>query len=302
MENTVLFGNGINRLNSKHVSWDDVLNNIKGPRKFDHKLLPNTMVYERVILEIPTLNNDILEDEFEVKQKIADLLQSIGENPLYSDIYDLNIQNYLTTNYDYSFIDSIKGRPDINIPIQDHGSEDVYSIRRLKTITNIHEKKKHFWQIHGEIRKPATIMLGLDHYCGSIGKIDNYIKGTYTYVVDKEDIKEKSIVEKFQGNSFSGSSWIELFFTSNVHIFGFTLDYVEIDLWWIINKRARMKKSNLKGLIKNQITVYTSDNDEKRIGLLKSMDVKVEIIKVSATKTKYLEFYEKLLKKLKIDL
>ena len=50
-------------------------------------------------------------------------------------------------------------------------------IRRLKKISNSKELKKHFWQIHGEIRKPATIMLGLDHYCGEIGKIDQYTKG-----------------------------------------------------------------------------------------------------------------------------
>ncbi|MCT8338566.1 hypothetical protein MG296_00740 [Flavobacteriaceae bacterium TK19130] len=299
MENSILFGNGINRLNASNISWEDVLNDIKGPRKFAHNLLPYTMVYERVILETPNLHKDILLDEFEVKTKIAETLKRIGQNTLYSELFDLNIQNYLSTNYDYSFINSIIDRDDINTPIHEYGTEDVYSLRRLKRISNVYEKKKHLWQIHGEISKPATIMLGLDHYCGSIGKIDNYIKGRYSYVKDKHEIKELSIAEKFENNEFNGSSWVELFFTSNIHILGFTLDYVEIDLWWILNKRARMKKSFLKEFINNQITVYVSSMDQQKIGLLKSMSVNVEMINVSKGEKKYNEYYERLIKKLK---
>ena len=40
-------------------------------------------------------------------------------------------------------------------------------------------KYKYIWPIHGTIQHPKSIMLGLDHYCGSIGKINDYIKGKY---------------------------------------------------------------------------------------------------------------------------
>ncbi len=298
LENTILFGNGINRLNSSNISWRDVLNQIKGSRKFKDNTLPNTMIYERVILEKPNIHKNILLDEFDVKKNIANLMESIDENRLYSEMYDLNVQHYLTTNYDYSFINSIVAREDINSPIYEYGTEDVYSIRRMKRISNLQQQKKHFWQIHGEIKKPATIMLGLDHYCGSIGKIDGYIKGRYTYSINKELIKEKSIEEKFETKSFNNSSWIELFFTTNVHIFGITLDYAEIDLWWILNKRARMKKNNLKDFITNDITIYVSNIDEQKMALLDIMDINVEIIPLSNLEIRYIEFYNTLFKKL----
>lgn len=298
MENTLFFGNGINRLKPANISWYNLLNDLKETRTFDNDDLPNTMIYERIILEKPTNHLDILHDEFEVKSKIADLMSNITTNQGYIDLYNINAENYLTTNYDYAFIESIKDLNEVNLPIHEYSSEDVYSIRRLKRISNLRQAKKHFWQIHGEIRKPATIMLGLDHYCGEIGKIDNYIKGRYRYTEDKETITEKSIADKLRENKFSGSSWIELFFNSNIHILGFSLDYAEIDLWWIINKRARMKKSELGALIKNEIIFYCDEINEHLKGILCSMDISVEINPTSSGKDKYQDYYRTLIKKL----
>lgn len=299
MENTILFGNGINRLNSSNISWNDVLDKIKGSRSFNDTGLPNTMIYERVILEKPNSHEDILNDEFETKLEIADMMSEIDSHKLYSKMFDLNVQNYLTTNYDYAFIKSIENRKDINFPIFEYSTEDVYSIRRLKRISNTNEKKKHFWQIHGEIKKPATIMLGLDQYTGSLGKIDSYIKGYYRYTKNKERISEESIMTKLKTNSFTDVSWIELFFNSNIHIFGFGLDYAESDIWWLLNKRARLKKSNLGELIKNKITFYTMDIDIQRKEQLNVFDVNVQNIKVPSGPNKYNEFYNKLMKILK---
>jgi len=302
MENTIFFGNGINRLSASNISWNDVLTKIKGSRKFEDNTLPNTMIYERIVLEKPAKHIDVLHDEFEVKEKIADFMGSVEEHEFYSTMYDLNAQNYLTTNYDYAFIKTIIGRDDINTPIHEYSLEDVYSIRRLKRISNAHEQKKHFWQIHGEIGKPATIMLGLDHYCGSIGKIDGYIKGRYNYRVDKKQINEESLVDKFENYSFTNSSWVELFFTTDVHIFGFSLDYSEIDLWWIINKRARMLRSELKNHLKNKIVFYTNRIDDQKKALLNIMNVEVQMIKVPDSPTEYSEFYNILFKSLKRNL
>jgi len=71
MENTIFFGNGINRLSPNNISWDELLSKIKGPRKFKDNDLPNTMIYERIILERPNKYKEILRDEFEVKQDIS---------------------------------------------------------------------------------------------------------------------------------------------------------------------------------------------------------------------------------------
>jgi hypothetical protein len=141
MDNTIIFGNGINRLSDKNISWGHLLDVIKGSRKFNDALLPNTMIYERIILERPDTHDDVLYDEFEVKKEISELMKNIEPTEIYSELFKLNVQNYLTTNYDYAFIDSIKDLKEAVFPIHEYSTEDVYSIRRLKRIpnTNQHE-------------------------------------------------------------------------------------------------------------------------------------------------------------------
>lgn len=302
MENTIFFGNGINLLDPKNITWSKLLTHIKESNLFNDGDLPNTMIYERIILDRPSRDLGVLKEEYAVKEKISILMNSIQPNKFYSELYSMNAENYITTNYDYAFIDSIKNLDETILPVYEYSTEDVYSLRRLKRIPNRREKKKNFWQIHGEIRRPATIMLGLDHYCGEIGKIDQYTKGSYKYIVEKEEIREPSIMDKFKNNNFNDSSWIELFFMSNVHILGFSLKYEEIDIWWILNKRARLKKGNGRNYIKNEIFFYCDKIDDHMRGILKSMDVTVVVIELGKGKYKYVKFYENIMVDLKTKL
>ena len=304
IKNTVFFGNGLNYIGEGKISWTNLLQNIKG-KQFDDNLLPNTLTYERIILDKYS-GKTILSQEYYVKEEIADLMRKVEPSSIYESLYTLNFENYITTNYDYGFIISAERLNEVNSIQNDvEDSEKIYSIRRVKRISNKKEKKKLFWQIHGEIDLPASIMLGLDQYCKYIRRIAEYFEGRYTYTKDTETIKEKSMNEKILKTEFSGSSWIELFFTTNVHIIGFSLDFCEIDLWWLLNKRARMKKSEDVGKhIKNEIHFYCpeeSDPEKKKLlvqktELLKSFGVIVHIHKLNTGK-KFpdLKFYEDIL-------
>jgi len=300
VENTIFFGNGINRLIQSNISWAGLLDKIKAGKKFEDNNLPNTMIYERIVLQKINKHDNILDDEYEVKVEIANLLENIEANDIYRDLFLLNVENYITTNYDYGFITSIKSLPEVTLPIAEYSTEDVYSIRRLKKISNTMEKKKNFWQIHGEIRRPATIMLGLDQYCGALGKTESYVKGTYSYQVDGEPVKELTIEQKFETGGFNGSSWIELIFTANIHIMGFTFDFSEVDLWWILTRRARMKKSpHSKSLIKNRIDYYCDKIDDQKKSLLESLFVNVHINPLSGNSDQYISHYRELIQVIK---
>ncbi|AOR59388.1 hypothetical protein PEC301899_04570 [Pectobacterium carotovorum subsp. carotovorum] len=61
---------------------------------------------------------------------------------------------------------------------------------------------KFLWNIHGEIDNPKSIMLGLDHYCGSVSKIDAYVKGTYSHKINGVDVTVKSMLDKLRDFSF----------------------------------------------------------------------------------------------------
>lgn len=267
MRNTVLFGNGINRISDNAVSWDDLLDTIKGSNFFNNGSLPNTMVYERIFMEQHVAKKSHKADELQIKNCIAEAMQSQGSNEIFELLASMDVDNYLTTNYDYAFEKAL------DIPPEKLSTEEVYSLRRKRKYSTKHGAK-YLWNIHGEIDHPKSIMLGLDHYCGSVSKIDSYVKGNYKHTVSGKSVAVASMKEKLRSDSYCLTSWVDLFFSSNVHIVGLSLDYSETDLWWVLNKRARFVAD---GLVFNKIFFYTNHIDEEKMGLLKSFDVDVVI-------------------------
>ena len=294
MENTIFFGNGINNLSNKPISWNHLLNSIKETNNFDNGTLPNTLIYERALFQSHN-DYDIRKTEFELKNKIAEQLKIIETNEYYKKLIDLNCKNYLTTNYDYA----LEKRFEMDgMNVSSKNTEDVYSVRRFTSINNENKEISRVWHLHGEIDKPISIMLGFDQYCGSVSKIDGYIKGTYEFQENKQPVYVTRIEQKLETNNFDNRSWTEFFFKSNIHILGFSLDFSETDLWWLLNKRARLitdKKTS--HLIKNQIYFYCSDDiTQQKEGTLKSFQVNV--VKTSK-EVNWDDFYIKTFAKLK---
>lgn len=121
-------------------------------------------------------------------------------------------------------------------------SETIYSIRTHKLFVNDdtgHEVK--LWKIHGDLKRLRSITLGFDQYCGSLSKLSEYIKGTYKS--SKKDAKVEyagPMDMKCKEQKFDKLSWAELFFRTNVYIVGFGMNSSKVDIWWLLNKRARM--------------------------------------------------------------
>lgn len=270
MKNTVLFGNGINRLSTNAVSWDDLLYEIKGENKFPHDSLPNTMVYERIFMGKHKASESQRTDELVIKDRIASSLAGQDSNEVFKLLGGMEFEHYLTTNYDYAFEKALGITP------EKLSSEEIYSLRRKRKYES-NGVTKYLWNIHGEIDSPKSIMLGLDHYCGSVSKIDAYVKGNYKHSIGGKIVSIEPMTAKLENNSFCHTSWVDLFFSSNVHIVGLSLDYSETDLWWVLNKRARFATDNL---VKNRISFYVNDIDEQKKGLLESFDVNVVVTEV----------------------
>lgn len=274
MDKTLLFGNGLNQLTTGLISWKDLLDKIKKKNKFDDLQLPNTMIYERILLERPKLADGIFAVEGNIKSEIAEQMQNIPTNDYYEMVYNLGFKNYLTTNYDYSLNKKLK---ELGLFSKNNSTEDIYSIRRNTSILDNAEKEVcKIWNIHGEVDRPPSIMLGLDHYCGSIGKLDAYLKGTYEFQENKNPVRVNSITDKIKRREYDKHSWVELFFNTDIHILGLSLEYSETDLWWILNKRARImndKKTSVH--ISNQIFYYSTSIEPEKEGVLNSFNVKV---------------------------
>ena len=143
--------------------------------------------------------------------------------------------------------------------------------------------------MHGSIDSPASIMLGFDHYCGSLAKIEQYVKGGY----DMHGKRVESMTKRLNEGIKEILSWIDLFFISDVHIIGLNLGYEETDLWWVLNKRRRIKQA-ASVPIENRIFYYPVEKVKKGIGqLLKSFDVEVVTLERSKLKRPFNERYMK---------
>lgn len=289
MKNVVLFGNGFNRLNGG-ISWGELLKKITTEPLIAN--ISNTLQYEAIILSSDYYNYEplVTSDGYQIitadqkqlnvidkpveeiiKNRIKDELERFIPNRIYQRISQLDIEHYITTNYDHTLYKQL-----YELEFKESNSnntEKLYSIRRKFSLKNKDGKEKYIWPMHGTIQYPKSIMLGLDHYCGSIGKIDNYIKGNYEY---GKDVKLEGLIKRLKNNKCDPPlSWIDLFFTHNIHIIGLGLYQDEIDLWWILNKRKRyIRQYGNEVGINNKIYYYGDVEDNMR-QLLNRLGVEV---------------------------
>jgi hypothetical protein len=263
---SVFFGNGLNLANGSQLNWKNLLEGIAHDVNVDcsHLLNENkyTMAYEKMIVS-PRSDEEI------IKKAIIEKLEMAQPSHIYQKLACLGADHYLTTNYEHllnaTFVHEDQKE------FSEHEEEDVYSIRRHHEITINHTQTIKIWNIHGSIKKYKSLMLGYDHYCGSIGKIDAYLKGTYTWEDHQKIINTPRMDEKLV-KGFDDTSWIELFFKSNMHIIGFGMSFDELDIWWLLNRRARMMKNHK---IENSIYFYCNELNEAAKSLLQSYGVHV---------------------------
>ena len=284
---SILFGNGFNRLTKGNPSWDDLLEEIaKGKIE---KNIPNTLRYEAIIMKQPyrkepdrlfTSDSPALFDaevealfasgevmESKLKKDIAQKVRVFESNSAYEIMAKLSVDHYLTTNYDNTMLKAIGvGALDTR-----YRPEKIYSIRRRYSLNGFNGDQS-YWPIHGNVDSPASIMLGFDHYCGALSKIESYVKGGYEM---PNAGRLPSITYRLKNGIEEPYSWIDLFFVSDLHIIGLGLEYEEMDLWWVLNRRRRIKRKE-DGLVTNRIIYYPVDlvSDDKR-QLLNGFDVEI---------------------------
>lgn len=297
MDNVLLLGNGFSRmLFADMPSWEELFDGANSPIK------NYTILYEIFFLKNGGTNEATVKEnltkEIMAKVSIAQInrnLRSLSEFGV--KLKEKHIYNILTTNYDNGLdvlLCDICGYKELPKTQTD---EKVYSIRTYKEYENKtlgHRVK--LWKIHGEFNRIASIMYGYDQYCGALSKLSQYIKGTYKSSSKSGPVCKTKIEEKCKYNIFDGISWAELFFNSNIYIVGLGMQFAEIDLWWILNKRARIR-ANLS-TVNNRICYLYSKNhdilDDKKdiIKALKAFGVEIDGIECDE---KYIEhIFEKI--------
>lgn len=244
MNNKVLFaGNGINTINNSY-SWQDLIVNLtkfigaENRISIDNKPFP--LLYEQIITK--SLKKNIT--ELEVKKFISREVTKLESNNIHKRIIESGIKNILTTNYDYT-LESIQEKEN---KTEDLGviKQTVYSLFRHNMKNDI-----NIWHIHGEANVPTSIMLGYEQYSGYMQKMREYIISGKVY----KSYETQPVKTKIETRSFNYDSWLDYFFTHDIYIFGLTLDFVEMHLWWLLTYRARRIQQG-KFQLKNKIFYY----------------------------------------------
>jgi hypothetical protein len=281
---SVLVGNGINNIGGDN-SWDNLITEISRYCQVDfeidnEKKKQFPLLYEEIFLHAARKSKV---KETDLKKFIADKVSKIAGNQLHEKIRALNISHIITTNYEFT----LEGE----IPKKNYGvvSEKIYSVFRHYRVGS-----KKIWHIHGDCLHPQSINLGFEHYGGQLQYVRNYVATGTNYTLKK--LSKIPLIRRLEMNKLDSNSWLELFFTTDIHIIGLTLGFVETELWWLLTFRAR-KKIEKKGLIKNEIVYYIPKQFEmdskNKLDLFRATDVKVEVIDKSGE-----DFYNEILRRL----
>ena len=286
----LLLGNGLN-LAYGGTSWSELLNKIKVrddiPKKLDCPMPLQAVLYT---------NNDIKTAMENQKQKLFGSLATEEQTDVLQNILTYSFDEILTTNYSYELEMAALGHSvDVERPIKKK-AEHTQKVQRVETKYLLHTYNRaifngtqnRIWHIHGEARKPDSMILGHYYYANLLARMVKYTSDNANrYENDAKAGKDTEI-----------NSWLDAFILGDVYILGFTFDLSEFDLWWLLNRKMREKAPHGKVYF---FEPYSGGFNEKT-ELLKLLDV--EHIDCNIKKPdkndprkaeKYREFYDEAL-------
>ena len=280
----LFLGNGINQLESV-VSWDDLLRSVCGRTGVEISRSSKTcqLFFEQMAFSLDKYK-PIEENIQELKRIIGEEAMKLEPNAVLRAIIGMDrYQGYMTTNYDYTIEKAIS--PSFDSTLGKHLKRPKYSAFRY----NILEGKK-VWHMHGECDngyrgnlgqnyKEASILIGFEHYADYLEKIHRLLK-------DNRGKGLKYIMEHSKEN------WVHLFFSHDIDILGFGLDYSGTHIRFILNFRARLirKKAKVKNRIRWVVPSFSVEKNKDRIEPLVSLGI--VILEVEAPAGDYARFYK----------
>ena len=259
----LLLGNGLNRAFGG-ISWGGLLNRIN-MSDFDTKYLKCPMPLQAILVTGDHIKQAMKEnqDSFfgEVK---TDELRLVLRNLLSAGFTDI-----LTTNYSYELEIAPTEATATNKNKLIKNSRNSIPRERIEPKYLLHSFQSvsykgtdnRVWHIHGEARKPDSMILGHYYYANLLQRIMGHVNGRQTdYRVNPAECTIKS--------------WVDSFILGDVYILGFGMDYSEIDLWWLLNRKKREKGEHGK------VFFYTAENEPEKEKLLELLNVQVVRAKV----------------------
>lgn len=231
----LLLGNGINRAFNSD-SWDDLLNLIDvRPERYDigKYRCPETL---KAILVTKDSVDKALQSQ---KDRLGNLGTEKSEKQtlLLRRLLNAGFDEILTTNYSYELETAALGQGKVNERSLRRMQRHTSDVRRCETSLLLHTynrivqdgEEKRIWHIHGEARKPDSMIMGAYYYGNLLGKIIDLNKRRGKYY-------SQTIAS---GETPRIRSWSDAFILGDVYILGFGFGFAESDMWWLLNRKKR---------------------------------------------------------------
>lgn len=278
----VLFlGNGLNRAYGAN-DWGELLKHIqKNPRvSFDQmndlpfplQAVLATEDHVDVVCKEASLREQGVKDIEPMRQQLQTLLR-------------IPFDHILTTNYSYEIerIANNKVKQDgeyckklTRTTLKNKKAESKYMLHTYNEVCFENNEHK-VWHIHGENRKPQSLILGHYAYGTLLSKYQDELRKRGNKQFEREQQGEPPYIE----------SWIDAFIMGDVHIIGFGFDFSEMDLWWLLNRKKREKASH------GNVVFYSPiEGNELRLSMLEAYGVRIENLGFYSKPSNFKAFYE----------
>lgn len=228
----VLFvGNGMSRAFGGS-SWEDIIQEINYTQTELREIKKAPFPLQAVIATGDKVDCGAVEIGEKLKKPTnTAMLKYMGQ------LVDMPFDSILTTNYSYELEqaadpDFLKGKgrfrkyaahtPAVKRVESQFLMHSYYHIPREKGACNI-------WHIHGEANKPNSMIFGHYYYGNLLFRYQEYFR------------RRDSAYENYQQRhrDLPVRSWLDYFIMADIYVLGCGLDFSEMDLWWLINRKKR---------------------------------------------------------------
>ena len=233
----LLMGNGLTY--GTGVPWHELIRKVarpgidlseyeqRGPEgDFIRFHVPNT------VLTLATSETDDAARHKQYGQALA--CPSYPPNDALKTLLSLPFDAVLTTNYTYEAEAALfprypgltdKSKLNYAWTTDDQGDNKYL----LRTFNRVRAGGPDIWHIHGELRRPSSIILSHDEYARLVHHILAYNESR------GRDYEKFAAELKFK-------SWVDYFLMGDVYILGLGMDFSEFDLLWLLGRRRRLRE------------------------------------------------------------
>lgn len=280
----LLIGNGLNRAYGAG-DWDQFLADLTP--KYGSKPMTRKEVAGLVMPE-PMKAIHVTNDRVHLamSDKEIDYYGSVvndSHRRILQKILTTGFDHILTTNYSYELEIAAEGKERITKKRLNEMATRYNDYRRVESRYLIHtcnmvtygDRFTPIWHIHGEAKKPDSMILGHFYYGNHIYQLKKHCDKMHHYT---------------RTNHLNIRSWIDAFILGDVHMVGFGCGFSEIDIWWLIN-RKKSEKVPHGGLF---LYEPASQRQQDKFDLLKTMGCETYHLgyDVNSMDNNYISFYE----------